>query len=170
MLTVIMRIATSRRVSDNCGDLWRWRETGISFGSQVEESKKVVRSSRSVVEGCGELSKVKLISISVENAKICAQRQRCLITDTLSQQSDHGDGKQDNENIVLLKPELFTIRALEGLTVEGEEKDIVREIRKRNREGEVEMQVTTAVKELKRGNWRSMRGEEWKAQDGLILF
>jgi hypothetical protein len=58
---------------------------------------------------------------------------------------------------------------LEGLTVEGEEKDIV-EIQKRNREGEVEMQVTAAVKELKRGNQRSMRREEWKAQDGLILF
>jgi hypothetical protein len=58
---------------------------------------------------------------------------------------------------------------LEGLTVKGEEKDIVRESWKRNREGEVEMQ-TAAVKELKRGNRRSMRGEEWKAQDGLILF
>jgi hypothetical protein len=88
----------------------------------------------------------------------------------LSRRSDHGDGKQDNENVVLLKPELFAIRALEGLTVKGEEKDIVREIRRRNREGEVEMQVTAAVKELKRGNWRSMRGEEWKAQEGLILF
>ena len=90
--------------------------------------------------------------------------------DALSRRSDHGDGKQDNEDIVLLKPELFAIRALEGLTVEGEEKEIVREIRKRNREGEVEMQVTAAVKELKKGNRRSMRGEEWKTQDGLILF
>jgi hypothetical protein len=78
--------------------------------------------------------------------------------DALSRRSDHGDGKQDNENIILLKPELFTIKALEGLTVEGEEKDIVREILKRNREGEVEMQVTAAVKELKKGNQRSMRG------------
>jgi hypothetical protein len=67
----------------------------------------------------------------------------------LSRRSDHSDGKQDNENIVLLKLDLFAIRALEGLTVEGEEKDIVREIQKRNREGEVEMQVTAAVKELK---------------------
>jgi hypothetical protein len=57
----------------------------------------------------------------------------------LSHQSDHGDGKQDNKNIVLLKPELLAIRALEGLTVKGEEKDIVREIQKRNREGEVEL-------------------------------
>jgi hypothetical protein len=87
----------------------------------------------------------------------------------LSQQSDHGDGKQDSENIVLLKPELFMIRALEGLTIKGEKKDIVREIQK-NKEGEVEMQVTAAVKELKRGNQRSMRGEEWKEQNGLILF
>jgi hypothetical protein len=72
--------------------------------------------------------------------------------DVLSWQSDHRDGKQDNENIVLLKPELFTIRALEGLLVGGEEKDIVREIWRRNREGEVEMQVRAAVKELKRSN------------------
>jgi hypothetical protein len=54
--------------------------------------------------------------------------------------------------------------------VKGEEKDIVREIWKRNREGEVEMQVTAAVKELSWGNRRSMRGEEWNAQDRLILF
>jgi hypothetical protein len=57
--------------------------------------------------------------------------------DVLSRRSDHRDGKQDNENIILLKPELFTIRALEGLLVEGEEKDIVREIQRRNRGGEV---------------------------------
>jgi hypothetical protein len=73
--------------------------------------------------------------------------------DALSRRSDHSNGKQDNENIVLLKPEMFTIMALEGLMVEGEEKNIVREIWKKNREGEVEMQVTVAVKELKRGNW-----------------
>jgi hypothetical protein len=87
----------------------------------------------------------------------------------LSQQLDHRDGKQDNENIMLLKPELFMIRALEGWSVKGEEKDLVREIQKRNREGEVEM-PTAVVKELKKGNQRSMRGEEWKEQDGLILF
>jgi hypothetical protein len=62
--------------------------------------------------------------------------------DALSRRSDHGDGKQDNSDIVLLKPDLFTIRALEGLTVEGEEKEIVKEIRRRNREGEAEIQVS----------------------------
>jgi hypothetical protein len=44
--------------------------------------------------------------------------------DALSQQSDHSDGKQNNENIVLLKPELFTIRALEGLRVEGKKRTL----------------------------------------------
>jgi hypothetical protein len=89
MLTELTMIATGRRVSDDRGDLWRWRETGISFEGRVEESKvkskgrRVVRSSRSIVEGCGELSKVELISNSVENAKICAQRQRCLISGDL---------------------------------------------------------------------------------------
>jgi hypothetical protein len=80
MLTGITIIAASRCMSDDCGDLRRSHETGISFGSRVEESKKVVRSSQSVVEGYRELSKVELISISVENAKICAQRQHCLIS------------------------------------------------------------------------------------------
>jgi hypothetical protein len=46
----------------------------------------------------------------------------------------------------------------------------VRKIWKRNSKGEVEMQGTAAVKELKKGNQRSMRGEEWKAQDVLIHF
>jgi hypothetical protein len=54
----------------------------------------------------------------------------------------------------------LTIRALEGLSVRGEEKDIVWEIQRRNREGEIKTQVMAAVKELKRGNWRSMRGME----------
>src|SRR5262245_38812989 len=90
--------------------------------------------------------------------------------DALSRRSDHGDWKQDNSDMVLLKPDLFVVRALEGLSVEGEEKEIVKEIRRRNREGEAEIQVAAAVRELKKGNRRLMRGEEWKERDGLILF
>ena len=37
-------------------------------------------------------------------------------------------------------------------------------------EREVDMQVMAAVKELKKGNWRSMRGEEWKEWNRLIFF
>ena len=50
-------------------------------------------------------------------------------SDTLSQISDHGSGSDDNQNLTLLTPGLFTIRALEGLQVAGEEKDILKEIR-----------------------------------------
>jgi hypothetical protein len=74
--------------------------------------------------------------------------------DALSRRPDHGDGSGDNDNITLLKPELFTIRALEGITVEGEERDILQEVRRRNRDGEQEDLVATAAKALKesRGN------------------
>jgi len=46
----------------------------------------------------------------------------------LSQRSDHGSGAADNENLVLLKPEFFAVRAMEGVDVEGEEKEILLEI------------------------------------------
>ena len=49
--------------------------------------------------------------------------------DTLSQRSDHGSGTEDNQNLILLTPKLFAIRALEGLQAVGEERDILREIR-----------------------------------------
>jgi len=90
--------------------------------------------------------------------------------DALSRRPDHGNGSGDNDDVVLLKPELFAIRALEGLAVEGEEKEIVQEIRKKNRTGEVEMQVAAAVKGLKGGNRRTMVGSEWREENGLILF
>jgi hypothetical protein len=45
--------------------------------------------------------------------------------DALSQHTDHGDGSRDNKDTTLLQLELFAICALEGLTVEGEEQDIL---------------------------------------------
>lgn len=48
--------------------------------------------------------------------------------DALSQCADHSDGSEDNQDIVLLWPELFTIQALEGLMAEGEEQDILQDI------------------------------------------
>jgi hypothetical protein len=45
--------------------------------------------------------------------------------DALSRQADHGDRSGDNKDITLLRPELFVICALKGLTVEGEEQDIL---------------------------------------------
>jgi len=49
--------------------------------------------------------------------------------DVLSQRPDHGNGASDNEDVILLQPELLAIQALEGVQLEGPEKDILREIR-----------------------------------------
>jgi hypothetical protein len=43
---------------------------------------------------------------------------------TLSQRADHGSGSEDNRDITLLRPEFFAVRALEGITFEGPERDI----------------------------------------------
>ena len=48
--------------------------------------------------------------------------------DALSHQADHRTGAGDNDNIVLLRPELFAIQALEGLAIQGEEVSILADI------------------------------------------
>lgn len=58
--------------------------------------------------------------------------------DALLRRADHGTGQHDNEDVILLKLELFTIRALEGLELTGEEAEILKEVQKENREGHQE--------------------------------
>jgi hypothetical protein len=81
--------------------------------------------------------------------------------DALSRRADHGDGSKDNNDVVLLDPGLFAIRAVEGLVVEGEEKDIMKKIQQRSREGQYEDKVTKAVRELKTGRGITFRTAEW---------
>ena len=64
-------------------------------------------------------------------------------TNVLSQHLNHKDGARDNNNVVLLKLELFTIWALKGMTMEKEEQDISREIQRRNLKREYEDAVAT---------------------------
>ena len=68
--------------------------------------------------------------------------------DALSQRPDHGKGASDNEDMVLLRPELLAIRALEGVQMEGPERDILREICQGNQRGDQEELVAKAAKEL----------------------
>jgi len=68
--------------------------------------------------------------------------------DALSQRPDHGKGASDNEDVVLLRPELLAIRALEGVQMAGLEKDILREIRQGNQRGNQEELVAKAAREL----------------------
>jgi hypothetical protein len=51
----------------------------------------------------------------------------------LSRRADHSSGANDNKDIVLPTPDLFVIRALEGLELVGEEKEILREGRRAER-------------------------------------
>ena len=51
-------------------------------------------------------------------------------SDALSRRSDHSSGAKDNDNLVLLTLNLFVVRALEGLQFSGEERDILRDIRR----------------------------------------
>jgi transposase InsO family protein len=91
-------------------------------------------------------------------------------SDALSRRSDHGSGTHDNENIVLLTPDLFAIRALEGLELIGEEKEILREIRRETESGEKEEAVAKAVKELRKTSVRSVQSSEWLQSKGLLYF
>ena len=91
-------------------------------------------------------------------------------TDVLSRREDHGGSTGENDNITLLAPELFAIRALEGLTVEGDEVEISRDVRRAMREGEKEDSVVKAVEELRKGKSKSVRAVEWWETDGLLQF
>src|SRR5438034_2408425 len=77
---------------------------------------------------------------------------------------------KDNEDMILLDPGLFAIRAVEGLVVEGEEKDIMKKIRQRSREERYEDKVTKAAKELKGGRGRTFRAAEWREENSLLFF
>jgi hypothetical protein len=77
-------------------------------------------------------------------------------SDALSRRADHGTGSDDNSDIILLTPGLFAVRALEGLQVTGEERDLLRDIRKGTREGDQEDTITKIVKELKNTRSRTV--------------
>jgi hypothetical protein len=70
-------------------------------------------------------------------------------SDALSRRADHGSGAEDNRDITLLTPNFFAVRALEDTEVEGEERDLLKAIRRETRDGELEDIVSKAVKALK---------------------
>ena len=92
-------------------------------------------------------------------------------SNALSRRVDHGTGGGDNDNIVLLCPEFFAthaVRALSGLSLEGEERDILRDIHHANREGKQEDAVAKAAAELQKSKGKSIRASEWSERDGLL--
>ncbi|EEB89021.1 hypothetical protein MPER_12937, partial [Moniliophthora perniciosa FA553] len=87
------------------------------------------------------------------------------------ERADHGKGEHDNEDIVLLDPKLFHIRALEAVKVEGEERDILRDICNSMNNGDLEEPIAKAAAELRRDpTHRSVRSAEWNQDNGLLVF
>jgi len=74
-------------------------------------------------------------------------------TDALSRWSDHGTGPEDNDNMVLLTLNFFTVQALEGLKAAGEERGILKDIWKGMQDGVKEEPVVLAGRS---GRWKTL--------------
>jgi hypothetical protein len=89
--------------------------------------------------------------------------------DALSWRADHGTGVDDNSNITLLTPKLFTVHALESLEFAGLEVNILRDIRK-GVKNQVEELIAKATVQLQKSSTRSLHSREWSNRDGLLYF
>ena len=75
--------------------------------------------------------------------------------------------------MTLLRPECFAtcaIRATTGLSIEGEEWDILQEIREENHAGNQEDAVVKVAMELQKTQGKSIRTSEWSTRDNLLCF
>jgi len=90
--------------------------------------------------------------------------------DALSQRPNHGKGTSNNEDVVLLRPEVLAIRALEGVQLEGLEKDILRDIHQGNQKGDQEELVAKAARELQQASSKTVRSAEWSEEEGVLQF
>ena len=90
--------------------------------------------------------------------------------DALSRCADHGLGAEDNRDITLLTPNFFVVRALEGLEMEGQERELLKLIRKETRDGELEVAVGKVAEALKSSTAKSICSSEWLEVDGILYF
>jgi hypothetical protein len=91
--------------------------------------------------------------------------------DALSRQADHGSGQGDNNNLTLLALELFRIYALAGVRLEGDECNILREVRRSPKDDVQEESVAKAARELWKDKSRgTVKSTEWSESDGLLMF
>jgi hypothetical protein len=91
--------------------------------------------------------------------------------DTLSRWADHGSRQGDNDNLMLLAPELFRIHALAGVRLEGDEHNILQEVWRSLKDDVQEESVAKAARELQKDKSRGMvKSTEWSESDGLLMF
>jgi hypothetical protein len=91
--------------------------------------------------------------------------------DALSRWDDHRSGQGDNNNLILLAPELFRIHTLAGARLEGDECNILREVRRSLKDDVQEESVAKAARELRKDKGRgTIKSAEWSKSDGLLMF
>ena len=90
--------------------------------------------------------------------------------DTLSRRADHGDGSNDNSDLTLLTLGFFSVHALEGLELFGEERELLRDIRKGTGEGDHEEAIAKVAKELKATRSCSVCAAEWTIVNGVLYL
>jgi len=64
----------------------------------------------------------------------------------------------------------LAIRALEGVQIEGPEKNILREIHQGNQRGDQEELVAKAARELQQAASKTVCSTEWSEEEGLLRF
>src|SRR5258708_18457812 len=84
--------------------------------------------------------------------------------DALSRQVDHPKGADDNADCTLLTPEVFKLRAMEAITLEGEEAAFMERIRWSD---QYDDPVVKALKALDMGELCS---DEWTHAEGVVLY
>jgi hypothetical protein len=91
--------------------------------------------------------------------------------DALSRRVDHRSGQGDNDNLTLLAPELFQIHALTGIRLEGEEHNILREVRRSLKDSMQAESVAKAARELQKDKGRgTIKSAKWCESDRLLMF
>jgi hypothetical protein len=91
--------------------------------------------------------------------------------DALSRWADHGSGQGDNNNLMLLTPELFHIHTLAGVRLKGNEHNILREVQRSLKDDVQEELVAKAARELRKDKGRgTVKSTEWSESDGLLMF
>jgi hypothetical protein len=91
--------------------------------------------------------------------------------DTLSRWANHRSRQGDNDNLMLLTLGLFWIHALAGIRLEGNERNILREVRRSLKDDVPEESVAKAAKELQKDKGRgTVKSAEWSESDGLLVF
>jgi hypothetical protein len=90
--------------------------------------------------------------------------------DALSRRPDLGEGvENDNSDVMMLKPEFFTIKAMQQghVMIEGAEEGLLSRIRKSRN---LDESVIKAVEEMKRSPTKRLRSDEWATEQDLVLY